>query len=125
MKTSLFLSLVLIAVSVVAQAKVQPNTKDQVAYFTFIRVKPGHEAQFIKEVHGIVAASKARPGNFAWFVQQSSSDATEFIFYTRWVNQAAIDYHLKHEPLVSYIERTKSFMAEAPRLEKFKPIDNL
>jgi quinol monooxygenase YgiN len=94
-----------------------------VAYLTRLKLKEGKEKEFLKEVKTIIEFSRSEPGNIAWFVQQSKKDPTEIVFYTRWINQGAIDYHLSAEPLVKYIQRSAKLLAQPAELTSYNPLD--
>ena len=98
-------------------------TNESFTVLTYITVKPGFEEKFRKEVATIVEPSRAEAGNLAWFVQESKDDPRQFVFFTRWVNEAALDSHLKSAPLADYLKRTAPFLAEPARLVRFKPVD--
>ncbi len=99
------------------------ESRENLAYLTHLKLKPGTQDAFLKEVKKIVAFSRSEPGNIAWFVQQSIDDPTEVVFYTRWVNQAAIEWHLSAPPLAKYIQNTSVLLAEPAKLTKYRPLD--
>lgn len=119
-KLVLFLAL---AASGVRAHDPKPETERTVAYLTRLKLKPGTETAFLKEVRTIIDFSRAEPGNIAWFVQQSVDDPTEIVFYTRWVDQAAIEWHLNADPVKRYIERSNALLAEPARLTRYRPLD--
>ena len=94
-----------------------------IAVLTYLHLKPGTEGAFRKEVAKIIAPSRSEPGNIAWFVQESETDPTQVVFYTRWKDQAALTWHLKSPPLVEYIQRTAELLAEPVKLVRFQPLD--
>jgi quinol monooxygenase YgiN len=93
------------------------------AYLTRLKLKPGSEAAFLKALKPIIAFSKSEPGNIAWYVQQGVDDPTEVIFYTRWVDQAAIEWHLGTELLRNYIQTSAGLLAQPAQLTKYRPLD--
>lgn len=98
-------------------------TSESLAYLTHLKLKPGTQEKFLQEVKKIVEFSRSEPGNIAWYVQQSVEDPTEIVFYTRWVNQAAIEWHLSAPPLKNYIERSAELLAQPAKLVKYRPLD--
>ncbi len=58
-----------------------------------LKMKPGMEAEARELLHSAVAPTLAEPGCLAYDLHQSNSDPTEFLFYERWTNQAALDAH--------------------------------
>lgn len=95
-----------------------------IAILTYLHLKPGTEDQFMAELVKIVKPSKAEPGNIAWYVQQAEQDPTQIVFYTRWINQEALDKHLQSPPVAEYIRKTAAFLAEPARLVRFHPLDS-
>jgi quinol monooxygenase YgiN len=109
-----------------AKSRKPADAKPQgsLALLSYIKVKPGYEERFRKEIAAIIEPSRAEPGNVAWFVQESNDDPTQFVFYTRWVDEDALTQHLQSPPLVSYLKRTAPFLAEPAKLVRFTPVDN-
>lgn len=104
---------------------ISKQSAENVAYITRLKLRPGTQTKFLAEVHKIVEFSRSEPGNIGWFVQQSQEDPTEVIFYTRWVNQAAIDWHLNAPPLKRYIQKSAELLSEPAKLTKYRPLDIL
>ncbi len=99
------------------------ETAHSLALLSYIKVKPGYEAQFRKEIETIIEPSRSEPGNIAWFVQESKDEPQVFVFYTRWVDEAALTAHLQSPPLAAYLKRTAPFLAEPAKLVRFTPVD--
>lgn len=107
------------------RATINKESAENVAYITRLKLRPGTLNKFMAEVHKIVEFSRSEPGNIGWFVQQSLEDPTEVIFYTRWVNQAAIEWHLNAPPLKNYIQKSAELLSEPAKLTKYRPLDIL
>ena len=100
------------------------DPKNEIALLTYLKLKPGTEDQFMNEFKKIVQPSLSEPGNIAWFVQQSDEDPTNIVFYTRWINEDALHFHLKSQPLADYIAKTSTLLEPGyPQLVRFHPID--
>ncbi len=106
-----------------ASAQVPLDPRQPFSVLTVLRLKPGTHQKFYQEVRKIVAFSRAEPGNLAWYVQQSVEDPSEIVFFTRWVDQAALDWHLNAGPVARYIERSNALLARPVRLLKYRPLD--
>lgn len=104
---------------------IHKESTENVAYLTRLKLRPGTQAKFLAEVHKIVEFSRSEPGNIGWFVQQSQEDPNEVIFYTRWVNQEAIEWHLNAPPLKQYLQKSAELLAEPAKLTKYRPLDIL
>ena len=103
-----------------------PQATDQsVAFLTYLKLKSGTEQAFLNELKHIIEFSKSETGNIAWYVQQSMDDPTEIVFYTRWIDQAAIEWHLNSPLLKKYIENTSGLLEKPAKLVKFRPLDLL
>lgn len=107
------------------QAKPAINSKNEAfAMLTILKVKPGKEEAFKKEIAAIVAPTLSEPENIAWYVQQSQQDSTDFLFYTRWKNNSGLNTHLTSEPLQKYLKNTSDMLVPGHlRLVKYWPID--
>ena len=100
------------------------KTNDVFAMLTILKVKPGTEDAFKKEVAHIVEPTLAEPDNIAWYVQQSETDSTEFLFYTRWPNNDALKKHLESPELKKYLENTNGMLEPGHlQLVRYLPID--
>lgn len=114
----------LIAIAIAhASAFARDIGEEQIGLLTYLHLKPGTEAAFKKELAKIVAPSRAESGNIAWYVQQAEEDPSRIVFYTRWVDQASLDWHLQSPIIVEYIQKTAGFLAEPVQLVRFKPLD--
>ena len=101
----------------------QAARPEHLAVLSYHKVKPGAEERFRKEISKIIEASRSEPGNIAWFVQEEKEDPTRFVFYTRWVDDGALKFHLESPPLATYLKQTAPLLAEPAKLVKFNPVD--
>ncbi len=116
----------LVAITLIPLASAGPLPADPaspLAVLTYVKVKPGMEEAFKKAVAPIILPSRTEPGNIAEFVQQSIDDSTEFVFYTRWVNEKALKDHLATPVVKEYIEKADSLTSAKARLVHYRPVD--
>jgi quinol monooxygenase YgiN len=109
-----------------APAFADSDHDDEIAVLTYLKLKPGTQATFKAALERIVKPTLAEPGNIAWYVQESVSDPTSIVFYTRWKSELALQLHLKSKPLVDYIAETAPLLELGyPQIVRFHPIDQL
>jgi len=58
-----------------------------------LKVRSGMEDDARQALLAAVAPTRAEPGCLVYDLHQSTSDPTEFLFYERWSDAAALDAH--------------------------------
>ena len=58
-----------------------------------LKVKAGMEHDARVALLAAVPATRAEPGCLAYDLHQSTNEPTEFLFYERWSDRAALDAH--------------------------------
>jgi quinol monooxygenase YgiN len=89
-----------------------------------IKAKPGCEAQLeaaFKDMIKLVRANE--PGCEAYVLHQSKKDPTQFIWYEKYADQAAVDVHMKTEHMKAMGGRIKDLLAGAPELDMMTELD--
>ncbi len=74
---------------------------------TFIRGKPGHEAEVKQELLSLTPATRAEPGNLAYDLYQSVDQPGEFMRLEIWRNPQALELHKASPYLKASFERRK------------------
>jgi quinol monooxygenase YgiN len=98
-----------------------PAPSEAFSLIVTIRVKPGSEEEFAREIAGIVDLSRSEPGNIAWQVQRSRDDSGQFVFFTRWKNEAAFKEHFAL--IQDYLKKTEAMLDGKPDMKFFTPAD--
>jgi quinol monooxygenase YgiN len=83
-----------------------------------LKMKAGMEDEARAMLHAAVAPTLAEPGCLAYDLHQSNSDPTEFLFYERWANRAALEAHAAStaEHRLKLREHLGAMLAGAPSL---------
>ena len=55
---------------------------------------PGHEEKLGAQLHALVAPTHEEPGCLIYELHFDPEDPSKFMFYEKFANQAAVDYHL-------------------------------
>jgi quinol monooxygenase YgiN len=58
-----------------------------------VYIKAGHEEEFIKEAQWIIENTRKEEGNLEYTLYQDPVNKSNFLFFERYKNQAAIDAH--------------------------------
>src|SRR5262249_12694520 len=105
-------------------AQAAQNPGPAFAMLTILKVKPDKIDAFKAAVAKIVDPTLHEPNCIAWYVQQSQTDSTDFLFYTRWKDDASLQAHLNSDPLKQYLADTNGMLQNGfNQLVKYWPID--
>jgi len=68
-----------------------------------LKVKPGNEAQFESAAREMIAAARtAEPGTLNYILHKNVRDATEYVYYEVYRDQAAFDAHGKTDHMRAF-----------------------
>jgi quinol monooxygenase YgiN len=124
MINSRFLFLALVLTVSFAQAKEVPPEMGPFGEITRLQLKSDRDVQpFIEAVATIIKSSRSEPGNITWTVQQSISDPTKFVFYTKWKDKNAFNLHLTL--IGDYLKQSNLLIDGPADLTFYTPIDSL
>lgn len=82
-------------------------------------VKDDQVKAFIEVASKLVEATRLEEGNLFYSLYQSPIDATEFIFYEEYKNQAAFDTHAASAHFAAFSEGTGDMMAGELLIDEF------
>jgi quinol monooxygenase YgiN len=87
---------------------------------TFIRCKPGKEAEVKRELLSLTAPTRAEPGNLTYDLYQSVDHPGEFMRLEVWRSPEALELHKASPYLKASFERRKDqgWMTEITRWER-------
>jgi quinol monooxygenase YgiN len=77
---------------------------------------PGHEEKLGAALHALVVPTREEPGCLVYELHFDPEDPAKFMFYEKFVNQAAIDYHLNtphFKNLQSYLKENDPIAAQS------------
>jgi (4S)-4-hydroxy-5-phosphonooxypentane-2,3-dione isomerase len=95
------------------------------ATITHIRVKPGHEGEFIDAVRANRELSIAEPGCVRFDILQSTEDPSSFVTYMAWRAESGLDEHRRTRHYLEFRDLVAELMAEprqnSPYVGLFEP----
>ena len=74
------------------------------------KAKAGAEDRLNTEALGLVAPSRAEPGNISYDLHQGTEDTTTFVFYENWKSMEAFDSHKKSTHIQGFLTATKDLL---------------
>lgn len=104
-------------------AEVRPQLKDVNQPFTLVvtvKLKANMEGKFLEAMKPAIVATRKEKGNIAYFLNQDKDNASEFMLYERWANLAALDSHLKSEPIGKLLAALGEVLDGAPTIKVMK-----
>src|SRR3954451_20025526 len=89
-----------------------------------LKVKPGMEEDARQALQAAVAPTRAEPGCLVYDLHQSTADPTEFLFYERWSDGAALDTHSASAAPHRHVLRQQlgQMLGGAPSVTRWKRI---
>jgi quinol monooxygenase YgiN len=89
-----------------------------------IKAKPGSEEALEAAFKDMIKQVRAaEPGCDAYVLHKSSKDPTQFIWFEKYVDQAAFDAHRKTDHMKAMGGRIKDLLAGPPELEMMTELD--
>ncbi|MDR3261874.1 MAG: antibiotic biosynthesis monooxygenase [Tannerella sp.] len=92
-------------------AEVQQPKKEKKVIVARLVVKEGQENAFIEVATKLVNATRSEEGNLFYSLYQSPCNATEFIFYEEYKDDAAFQTHASSAHFAAFAEGTKDLTA--------------
>jgi quinol monooxygenase YgiN len=77
---------------------------------------PGHEEKLGAALHALVVPTREEPGCLVYELHFDPDDPAKFMFYEKFANQAALDYHLNtphFKNLQSYLKANDPIAAQS------------
>lgn len=84
-----------------------------------VTVKEGQEQAFIDVASRLVEATRKEEGNLFYTLYQSPLNATEFIFYEEYRDQAAFETHASSAHFAAFAEGTKTLTSGSLLVDEF------
>jgi quinol monooxygenase YgiN len=82
-----------------------------------LKVQPGKEAEFEAAARQMIATVKeSEPGTLSYMLHKNTKDATEFIYYEVYQDQAALDSHGKTDHMKAFGGKIGSLLAGRPEI---------
>jgi len=84
-----------------------------------LKVQPGKDAEFEAAAKQMIATVKeSEPGTVAYVLHKNTKDATEFIYYEVYQDQAALDAHGKTDHMKAFGGKIGALLAGRPEITK-------
>jgi len=91
--------------------------------FASLIPKPEHVADLEAQLRGMVAASRAEPGNLRYDLLRRADGAPGFHLYETYVDEAAVQAHRKSGHYVAFRAKIAGWLAEAPDVKELSGVD--
>ena len=79
--------------------------------------RPGRQVELRDALLGLLAPTRKETGCLAYDVHQSAENPAKFLFYETWLNQAAIDAHMKSPHITALLPRVGELCVEFPQIK--------
>jgi quinol monooxygenase YgiN len=117
-----------IALAIAARTVQRPNSGQEnsmaVTIVARIKAKAGSEKALEDAFHDmIIKVRAAEPGCQAYILHKSAKDATQFVWYETYADQAAVDIHMKTDHMKAMGGRIKDLLDGAPQIEFLQELD--
>lgn len=88
--------------------------KTQVSLVVRLKAKKGMGARLQQAAIKLIPLTRAEPGCIEYNFHVSSQEPDSFLFYENWIDQAALDKHLKMPYLVEFKALLDEILQEPP-----------
>jgi quinol monooxygenase YgiN len=89
-----------------------------------LKAKPGSEAALQEAFQDMIKTVRAEePGCQAYVLHKSKKDASQFVWYEVYSDQAAVDTHMKTPHMKAMGGRIKDLLDGAPQVEFLEELD--
>ena len=86
-----------------------------------LTVKPEMRAELIAAAKACIAGSRQEPGNIAYDLHESVTDASRMVFVEQWENAEALEPHRKAEHYKAFGRVAATCLAAPPKIEIITP----
>jgi quinol monooxygenase YgiN len=88
-----------------------------------LKVQPGKEAEFEAAAKQMVATVKeSEPGTLSYVLHKNPKDATEFVYYEVYQDQAALDAHGKTDHMKAFGGKIGALLAGRPEISRLEEV---
>lgn len=74
------------------------------------------------DVMALAEATRKESGNICYFPHISKDNPLEIVFYEQWLDQAALDSHMREPHFLNFINDEKKLMATSLNVKELKII---
>jgi len=84
-----------------------------------LKVQPGKDTEFEAAAKQMIATVKElEPGTLSYVLHKNTKDATEFVYYEVYQDQAALDSHGKTDHMKAFGGKIGALLAGRPEITK-------
>lgn len=76
-----------------------------------IKARPECKEAVKKRLLDLVVLTTKEVGNVFYRLHEAAGDSCHFIIYEQWKNQAALDFHMQQDYLVSFLNDSSQMLA--------------
>ena len=88
-----------------------------------LKVQPGKDAEFEAAAKQMIATVKeSEPGTLSYVLHKNTKDATEFIYYEVYQDQAAFDSHGKTDHMKAFGGKIGALLAGRPEITRLTEV---
>ena len=88
-----------------------------------LKVQPGKEAEFEAAAKQMIATVKeSEPGTLSYVLHKNTKDATEFVYYEVYQDQAAFDAHGKTDHMKKFGGTIGALLAGRPEITRLEEV---
>ena len=80
-------------------------------------IKEDKKTQFLKEIEGLISASKKDKGCLEYSLYESTDNQLEFVMIENWESQDAIEKHNTNPLLVAFAKNLSTYSSKKPVLQ--------
>ncbi|MDG4987103.1 antibiotic biosynthesis monooxygenase [Lactococcus lactis] len=80
-------------------------------------IKEDKKSQFLKEIEGLISASKKDEGCLEYSLYESTNNQLEFVMIENWESQEAIEKHNTNPLLLAFAKNLSTYSSKKPVLQ--------
>lgn len=80
-------------------------------------IKEDKKSQFLKEIEGLISASKKDEGYLEYSLYESTDNQLEFVMIENWESQEAIEKHNTNPLLLAFAKNLSTYSSKKPVLQ--------
>ena len=80
-------------------------------------IKEDKKSQFLKEIEGLISASKKDEGSLEYSLYESTDNQLEFVMIENWESQEAIEKHNTNPLLLAFAKNLSTYSSKKPVLQ--------
>ncbi len=77
-----------------------------------IKARPEHRETVGRRLAELAALTRAEPGNLFYIPYEATNQPATFVIHEQWRDQAALDFHMRQEYLLRFLQDSRPWLAE-------------